>query len=208
MTGDPVTGTPASIWALIPVKARGAGKTRLAPALCPDERAALVEEMLAHVAGVAGEVVGRTVLLGPAREELARAGVEAIADPGGGLNAALGHALGEIAARADAPARVIVLAADLPALAAGELARLAALPAAAVGLAPDRHGTGTNALSLPLPEVAGWRFHYGTGSADRHRDMAQMLGLNAVTITAPGLAKDIDEPADLADARGVSSYAT
>ncbi|MEE4450881.1 2-phospho-L-lactate guanylyltransferase [Novosphingobium resinovorum] len=181
-------------WALIPVKPRGEGKSRLAPALSPQRRGDLVEAMLARVIAACGQAADRTILLGPPR-----AALPFVPDPGEGLNAALAHALG-ILGRGPSPERLIVVAGDLPCLHADEVRRLAALPADAVGIATDRHGTGTNALSLPLPRAAAFRFHYGTGSAALHHAAAQALGLNAVTITAPGLAKDIDEPADLADA--------
>lgn len=194
-------------WALIPIKARGAGKTRLAGVLSPDERDTLVEAMLAHVVRVAGDVLVRTVLVGPERVGIG-AGLERIEDGGGGLNAALNHALEVIAGRNDAPARVIVLPADLPCLTAAEVEQLAQVPGGSVGIASDRHGRGTNALSLPLPEAAGFRFRFGTDSAALHRRAAQMLGLSVEAITGGGLEKDIDEPCDLADAGHLFSPAT
>jgi 2-phospho-L-lactate guanylyltransferase len=197
----------ATTWALIPIKARGAGKTRLSGVLCEREREGLVEAMLAHVVEVAEAVVARVVLVGPRREGVG-AGLDRIEDVGGGLNAALDHALAEIAGRSDAPARLIVLPADLPCLAVEDIERLAQLPPGTIGIAPDRHGRGTNALSLPLPEAAGLRFYFGTDSAALHRTAAEILGLNAVTITAPGLEKDIDEPGDLADAGHLFSLST
>ncbi|EJL28740.1 2-phospho-L-lactate guanylyltransferase [Novosphingobium sp. AP12] len=201
MTNAPTT------WALIPIKARGQGKTRLAGALSPCEREGLVEAMLAHVVGVAEGVVARVMLVGPERAGVG-AGLERIGDAGGGLNAALEQALAEIAGRGDAPARLIFLPADLPCVSAAEIEKLAQLPPGTVGIAPDRHGRGTNALSLPLPEAAGWRFHFGSDSAALHRTAAEILGLNAVTITGPGLEKDIDEPGDLADAGHLFSLST
>jgi 2-phospho-L-lactate guanylyltransferase len=197
----------ATTWALIPIKARGAGKTRLTGMLSEREREGLVEAMLAHVVGVTGGVVARVVLVGPEREGVG-AGLERIEDTGGGLNAALDHALAEIAGRSDAPARLIVLPADLPCLAVEDIERLAQIPRGTVGIAPDRHGRGTNALSLPLPEAAGLRFNFGTDSAALHRSAAEVLGLNAVTITGPGLEKDIDEPGDLTDAGHLFSLST
>jgi 2-phospho-L-lactate guanylyltransferase len=183
-----------TVWALIAAKSPGQGKTRLAAVLSPRERGALVEAMLRHVVGVAQGVADRTLLTGPRR-----GGWDTIEDPGGGLNPALMHALRTIAA-VNPPDRLVVLAADLPRLAPEDMVRLASVPGATVGIAPDRHGTGTNALSLPLPHAAAFAFHYGAGSAARHRAEADRLRLNAVTITSPGLAKDIDEPSDLADA--------
>lgn len=190
-----------TVWALIPVKARGRGKTRLAPALPPHERDRLVEAMLSRVIEAAAGAVDRTILLGPPRGAL-----PFIFDDGDGLNAALENALA-ILSRGAPPDRLIVVAGDLPRLDAQDLRQLAALPACTLGIATDRHGTGTNALSLPLPKAAGFRFQYGAGSAGLHRAAAETLGLNAVTITTSGLAKDIDEPADLADAEHLFALA-
>ena len=80
------------------------------------------------------------------------------------------------------------------------LDRLAAVPAGEIGIAPDRHGTGTNALSLPLPQAAGFAFAFGADSFARHHDEAERLGLTIEVIHSHGLARDIDEPPDLADA--------
>ncbi|MFT4056758.1 MAG: 2-phospho-L-lactate guanylyltransferase [Novosphingobium sp.] len=190
-----------TVWALIPVKAPGRGKTRLDPALSPQERDRLVDAMLSRVIDAAAGMVDRTILLGPPRGAL-----PFISDDGEGLNAALENALA-ILSRGAPPDRLIVVAGDLPCLDAQDLRQLAAVPACTIGIATDRHGTGTNALSLPLPGAAGFRFQYGTGSAELHRIAAETLGLNAVTITTPGLTKDIDEPADLVDAEHLFAFA-
>ena len=99
---------------------------------------------------------------------------------------------------------MILLHADLPQLTAEDCTALATLPAGAIGIAPDRHGTGTNALSLPLPDASGFQFAFGSDSFARHRAEAARLGLSLVEIRRPGLATDIDEPDDLPDARGLT----
>ena len=68
------------------------------------------------------------------------------------------------------------------------------------GIAPDRHGVGTNGLSLPLPAARGFRFAFGDDSFALHQAEAARLGLIVEVIHSPTLAKDIDVPADLADA--------
>ncbi|MCJ2186441.1 2-phospho-L-lactate guanylyltransferase [Novosphingobium beihaiensis] len=195
---------PPTVWALIPIKASGEGKTRLADALSVAERDALVDAMARHVAGAAAgaERVSRIVLAGPSRHGL-DADILRIDDPGEGLNAALGSALARIARMEACPDRLIVVAADLPRITPLDLNLLAEAPAHTAVIAPDRHGTGTNALSLPLPEAAGFHFCYGTDSAARHREEAERLGLTVETILSEGLEKDIDEPSDLVDARDV-----
>lgn len=197
-----------TIWALIPIKARGQGKARLAGALSDDEREVLVDAMLRHVVGAAAQTgcIVRTLLVGPSRHDLDPA-IPLLGEPGDGLNAALASALAEIADGDERPDRLVIVAADLPRLTALDLGLLAEAPAGTMAIAPDRHGTGTNALSLPLPDAAGFRFHYGTDSAARHREEAERLGLNVETILSEGLEKDIDEPSDLVDAAQVFSTA-
>ncbi|MCT2401046.1 2-phospho-L-lactate guanylyltransferase [Novosphingobium mangrovi (ex Huang et al. 2023)] len=191
----------ANIWALIPIKARGQGKSRLAVTLSDAERDALVDAMLRHVVDAAADAktVARTVLVGPSRHGM-DAGIPLIDEPGSGLNDALAKALDEISNARGRPDRLIVIAADLPCVTALDLDLLAEAPHGTIAIAPDRHGTGTNALCLPLPEAAGFRFHYGTDSAARHREEAERLGLSVETILSEGLEKDIDEPSDLVDA--------
>ena len=123
------------------------------------------------------------------------------ADPGEGLDAAVSEALGRLAA--DGAARAVVVAGDLPLVTPGDLGRLAAASERAIVLAPDRHGTGTNAISLPLPAARNFGFGYGPGSFARHCAEAARLGLAVETVVSDGLARDVDEPADLADAAGL-----
>ena len=99
----------------------------------------------------------------------ARARAMVLPEPGRGLNGAveagverLGHA---------GASEVLVVHADLPF--AHEVAQLAGF--GGVTLVPDRRDDGTNVVCVPTG--AGFRFHYGPGSFDRHRAEAQRLGL-------------------------------
>jgi len=186
-------------WAIIPIKPADSGKSRLAHVLDGVEREALMRGMLAHVVDAASRAGGiaRVCLVGPSRHGLPDA-IPLLADPGGGLNPALQSALDEVAD--EGPSRVIVIAADLPRVTPQELDLLALAPADTVAIAPDRHGTGTNALSLPLPAARGFTFGFGIDSCAYHRKETQRLGLRVETILSPGLEKDIDEPSDLPDA--------
>ena len=141
--------------------------------------------------------VDRICLVGPSRLDLPD-DFPLAADPGQGLNPALHSALAEVAALG--ASRAVVVAADLPTVTPRDLELLAAVPAGEIGIAPDRHGTGTNALSLPLPQAAGFAFAFGADSFARHHDEAERLGLTIEVIHSHGLARDIDEPPDLADA--------
>ena len=186
-------------WAIIPVKAPDTAKLCLATVLSPGERARLVAAMLDHVVATCGNArhVGHTCLVGPSRHGQPTA-LALLDDPGIGLNAALTSALDQ--AEAGGARRVIVIPGDLPRVTVQDMELLAVVPATAIGIAPDRHGTGTNALSLPLPAARGFRFAFGDDSFALHQAEAARLGLAVEAIHSPTLAKDIDVPADLADA--------
>lgn len=188
-------------WAVIPVRAAGDGKRRLADSLDDAQRVALAASMLAHVADVAcaSTAVARVWLLAPPQHGFA-VDLPVIADPGLGLNPALHHALET--ALASGASRLLVLPADLPQLACQDVDSLALAPPATIAIAPDRHGTGTNALSLPLPAAAAFRFAFGTDSFARHQAEAARLGLAIETVHSLALERDIDAPEDLPFAAG------
>lgn len=188
-------------WAIIPAKATPDAKSRLAGALDAEARATLAEAMLRRVVAAAGAATNITqvCLLGAPADRFA--GVTSLADPGGGLNPAVTAALAEVTGRG--ATRAIFIHADLPLVTAQDLELLAAAPAGEIAIAPDRHGTGTNALSLPLPEAGGFSFAFGPDSFARHQAEALRLGLPVEEIRSQGLARDIDEPDDLPDAAGL-----
>ncbi|HEX8056513.1 MAG TPA: 2-phospho-L-lactate guanylyltransferase, partial [Novosphingobium sp.] len=138
--------------------------------------------------------VSRVCLMGTARTAQPD-DVAVLSDPGGGLNAAAKSAL----AQAEAT-RLIVIHADLPLVTSQDIELLAAAPAGTIAIAPDRHGTGTNAISLPLPAAKGFSFAFGTDSFARHKAEADRIGLRLEEIHSQGLARDVDEPDDLIDA--------
>jgi 2-phospho-L-lactate guanylyltransferase len=194
-------------WVVIPVRTPGQGKTRLAAVLDPRERERLVTAMLHRVVTAAGACadVARICLVGPRRQGLPDDALW-IEDGGTGLNDAVEQALRQIdggsAAPGSRPDRVIVVPADLPQLAPVDLAMLAQVPQRVIAIAPDRHGTGTNALSLPASALGRFPLRFGSGSHAAHRFEAQRLGYSVETMLSDGLEKDIDEPRDLADVDG------
>lgn len=192
-----------AIWAVIPVKPPQGAKTRLAGKLSPSEREALVRAMLAHVHGVvkASGKIDRVLILGPSRLGLPD-DVPLLADPGTGLNPALQSVLPQVEAD-----RLIVLHADLPGITPAEIDRLAGAPEGVIAIGPDRHGKGTNALSLPLPRAKDFTFAFGPDSYARHVAEAGRLGIAIETIRSPGLERDVDEPEDLADAARLTGSA-
>jgi 2-phospho-L-lactate guanylyltransferase len=188
-----------STWAIVPVKARGAGKQRLAAALASETRSRLIRTMLEHVLAVLEETPGiEQVLVTSPDPEPLPGPVRLLTDAGGGLNAALEAALPELLAQG--ATRALIVFADLPLLTRADVTTLlAAARDAGVALAPDHAGSGTNALSLALPTP--FRFQFGPGSRARHMAEATRAGLSAVAIERAGLAFDLDEPADLEELR-------
>ena len=189
-------------WAIIPAKPPGNGKNRLSPALDDAARSELVGAMLEHVVLTveAARNVDTVCLVGPSRHGLPET-LPLLDDPGTGLNDAIASAFDE-AVRADAT-RVVIVHGDLPRLTAQDVELLAAAAPGSLAISPDRHGTGTNALSLPLPEAENFTFAFGTDSFARHCLEAQRLELQIETIHSQGLSRDIDEPDDLPDAAGL-----
>jgi len=183
--------------ALVAIKARAECKTRLAAELAADARIALVRSMLAHVLHAlrAAQTVRQIIVLSPERDQVP-ADVPVLADRGVGLNEALVEARGallELGARA-----LLVLPADLPLVAPAEIDRLVRAGRQGFALAPDARGTGTNALFLRGAQP--FRFQFGPDSRRGHLAEAARAGLRPRVLRAPGLALDVDLPADLAAA--------
>jgi 2-phospho-L-lactate guanylyltransferase len=177
-----------SLWtAIVPFKTAGQRKTRLAPALSPPERDRLALALFDHVFGVldACVAVGRISVLSEVRPT--RAGLDWLPDRGRGLNA-------ELQALEIAGPRVIIHA-DLPLVTPDDVEILLAPARGGGAIAPDRHGTGVNALALDAGVSIEFRF--GPGSLARHQDQA---GARLTVVVRPGLALDVDTPDDLAEA--------
>jgi 2-phospho-L-lactate/phosphoenolpyruvate guanylyltransferase len=197
-------GKIAEMWAIVPLKSLDAAKSRLARVLAPDQRRELTLRMACDVLRVASREPGirRILICSPAREAAAlgrRFGAFvyqdeiSTADLNDALCGAARHALRQGAQE------LTVLPADLPALDAEDLRRFlahhASLDAAAVTIATDRHGTGTNVLAWrPAQSFAP---AFGPGSAQRHERLARELGVRASRCDLPTAMLDIDTVSDL-----------
>jgi 2-phospho-L-lactate/phosphoenolpyruvate guanylyltransferase len=186
--------------AILPVKRFADAKQRLAPGMGATHRAELAAAMLEDVMEAIGTArsIERTVVVTsePRAEGLARAaGAELVPDPDVGGHS--GAALAGIArARELGAERVILLPIDCPLLAPRELERLlTGTPDRYVGIVPDRHGTGTNALALAPPDAIEPSF--GEGSCARHVAAAREAGVPYGVEELPSLALDLDTPADV-----------
>ncbi len=186
---------------LIPLKRLDAAKSRLGSALSAPERRRLMAAMVAHVVRVAVAAdAGRVALASsdPAGPELAaRLGVGCVSDGGLAWNAGLAHARASLPSPAPA---VLYLAGDLPLLDVDDLAAVLAAGATATAVVGRAHDGGTNALWLS-PANAFTPAFGAHGSAGVHAALAVSAGLRPVLLDRPGLARDVDTPADLALAR-------
>ena len=190
-----------SIRIIVPHRGLAAAKTRLATSLSPDERMFLASQLLQRVLKVAREVADDVVVISPSRplrESVEPSGARLVVQRGMGLNEGLEQA--RFDALADGIGTLVVLHGDLPNLQAPDVeVLLAALPSdtsPGVAIAPDRAGTGTNALVLRPPGVIAFRF--GAGSFARHVAEVERAGVPLVAVNRSGLAFDLDTPADLA----------
>jgi 2-phospho-L-lactate guanylyltransferase len=191
-------------YAVIPVKSLKNAKTRLASVLSPDERAALVQEMLLHVVDAlsrSGSIEQIAVISQEPADLVLPPSIVVIPQTEPGLNNLLeqGRAWA-VSNNADA---LLTIFADLPLLTPSDISRMSEMGALfnTITLAPDRHHGGTNALLSHPPTLA--RFAFGPSSLDAHIALAQSVGANVHLFEAPGLSLDIDTLDDLAslDAR-------
>jgi len=186
--------------AVLPVKRFGAAKQRLAAGISGGQRRDLAEAMVADVLEAIGlaRAIERTIVVtgDPIAQELAaEAGTEVVPDPedAGHVEAALA---GIARAEADGAERVVLLAGDCPLLDPRELDRLlTGVPGNYVGVVPDRHGTGTNALLLSPPSAIVPAF--GEGSRDRHVEAARQARVPFGIEELPSIELDLDTPADV-----------
>jgi 2-phospho-L-lactate/phosphoenolpyruvate guanylyltransferase len=186
--------------AILPVKRFDAAKRRLAAGIDDERRAALAAAMLEDVVEAIGAArsIERTIVVSDeplAQEIVAGSGAEIVPDPGdeGHVTAALA---GIARAEQEGAECIVLLPGDCPLLEPRELDRLlTGLPASYVGIVPDRHGTGTNALALTPPGAIQPAF--GEGSCARHVGLAREAGIPYGVEELPSLALDLDTPADV-----------
>lgn len=201
----------AHTWALVPIRGLETAKTRLGGDLDPEERAALVTELLRRTLTAtrdARRIAGTVVVTmdGAAADIARRHGAVGLVERAPGLNAAIEAA--RSVAQARGATAVLVLPADLPAVSAAALDAIvaAASQAASVGdgapegivaMVPDRHGEGTNALLLSPPDRIAPAF--GAASHVRHVAAARHAGARVIELDGP-LSLDVDTAEDLLEA--------
>jgi 2-phospho-L-lactate guanylyltransferase len=191
-----------SIWAILPVKEMQGSKQRLSPLLSPDERITLmrvmVGEVLAALCAARGLKGVAVVTLDAWTTEAAlRHGARVIT-----AGAREGHTGSVTAAArvlaAEGAAGVLTMPGDIPAVTPAEVEALLAAhgPAPAFTIAPAHDEKGSNGVVLSPPDVVPLRF--GDDSYFPHLAAARAQGVEPRIVPLPGVAMDIDHPADLA----------
>lgn len=181
-------------WALVPVKARALGNSRLAGTLDVSQRCTLGREMVRHVLAVLRESRGidRIAIVSVERDDVPD-DILHFVDTDTCLTATLVAAIAE--ARAAGATRIVIVPADLPNVSRADIDELvAAASACGIAIAPDRHRRGTNGLAfdieLPMPIC------FGNDSFRRHRQSARALGIEPAIVVLSGLAFDLDDTDD------------
>jgi len=192
------------MWAVVPAKRLREAKQRLAGVLSAEERYGLARAMLADVlCCLSGIAALREIVVVSADPEIAAIAAafraRVVEDHGAGHTGAVECGLRALH-KAGATA-ALVLSADLPCIATGEVERLlleharAAAKGPAVTIASDLRRDGTNAVCCsPVDAIP---FSFGLGSLERHCAAACAKGIAVRVLDLPGIALDIDEPADL-----------
>lgn len=202
---EPTAGADLTrTWALVPIRGLETAKSRLGGNLDAEERRDLVESLLRRTLAAARDarrIAGTVVVTmdpeaaGIARDHRAVGLVERAPGLNGAIKAARSLAI------ARGATAVLVLPADLPAVAATALdalldaAATAVVPGAGlVALVTDQHGSGTNALVISPPGLIDPAF--GPASRDLHGAAASAAGATFRELESP-LGLDVDTADDL-----------
>ena len=194
-TGLPIRGSDANlrlmqILAGVPVKSFATAKNRLAPAIGPEARIAVSQEMARRTCLLLAEAGIRPLVLAADTEVASWAqtlAVEVIVDQGSSLDQAAQSAVMAAAGRP-----WLLIHADLPLLDSEILSQLIpTLEAGRTVIAPSRDG-GTPLIGASLTTFA---FSYGPSSYHRH--LRLLAPTFPMVVIDPRVAIDLDDPSDL-----------
>lgn len=194
--GSPIPAGAETSWmgdqaVLVPVKAFGEAKIRLASALSAAGRADLARAMATKVVESAAGLPVAVVCDDREVASWARAlGALVIWEPGRGLNGAVQEGVQRLSSLG--VNLVAVVAGDLPL--ADDLRWVMEFDG--ITLVPDRRGEGTNVIAIP--STCGFCFSYGPGSFSRHLQEARRLGVATRIVHSSPFGWDVDVPEDLA----------
>jgi 2-phospho-L-lactate guanylyltransferase len=183
---------------LLPVKDFKDAKRRLSPALDAGARAALARAMFLDVLSALAQArAPERVVVFTAAEEVVRSaksfGFDVVWENAvNGHSAAVNAMTEELAATSS---RILSIAADLPRLTPSEIDFTLTVASDPITFMPSRDWTGTNGVVfIPPARIA---MEYGEGSFRRHLSKAAAAGFPSDVLNLPGIAFDIDTPADL-----------
>jgi 2-phospho-L-lactate guanylyltransferase len=190
-----------TLWAIVPVKPLRRGKSRLAGTLSEDERTELNRSLLQNTLRTFADLreVEEVLVISRDPQALAIArqhGARTVREDGQPeLNTALKRAT--VIAQVYATRGVLILPADLPLVTREDVLTLIerAGEAPSVVIAPDRHGTGTNALLISPAGLI--EYDFGENSFQRHCQRAREAGARLEIVNLPTLGLDLDLPEDL-----------
>ena len=190
-----------TLWAIIPVKPLRRGKSRLAGTLSEDERTELNRRLLKHTLTTLSDLRELEEVLVISRDPQAltlarQCGARTVRENGQPeLNTALKRAT--VIAQVYATRGVLILPADLPLITREDVLTLIehASDPPVVVIAPDRHGTGTNALLISPSGLI--EYDFGENSFQRHCERVHQTGARLEIVNLPTLGLDLDIPEDL-----------
>ena len=190
-----------TIWAIIPVKPLRRGKSRLAGTLSEDERTELNRRLLRHTLTTLSDLRELEEVLVISRDPQAltlarQCGARTVRENGQPeLNTALKRAT--VIAQVYATRGVLILPADLPLITREDVLTLIehASDPPVVVIAPDRHGTGTNALLISPSGLI--EYDFGENSFQRHCERVNQTGARLEIVNLPTLGLDLDIPENL-----------
>ena len=189
-------------WAILPVKEMAGAKQRLAPLLSPEERIGLMQVMLRDVLAALSAAQGLAgialVTLDPWAQALAQEHGARIITEGAreGHSGAVTSAAAVL--QAEGVAAILTLPGDIPAAIPMEIEALiaAANASPAFIIAPAHDEQGSNAILMSPPNAVKLRF--GEDSYFPHLAASRAAGIVPHILRLPGIAMDIDHPADIA----------
>lgn len=190
-----------TLWAIVPVKPLGRGKSRLAEVLTKQERLDLNSQMLIHTVKILHDIPEIEHVLVVSRDQsalsLARAhGARTVQEKGAPeLNIALTRAT--LVAKSYATQGVLIMPSDLSMITKEDVYALfdRIQDPPVVVVSPDRRREGTNALLVCPAGII--EYDFGPGSFERHCERAKNSGARLEICELPSLALDMDVPEDL-----------
>jgi 2-phospho-L-lactate/phosphoenolpyruvate guanylyltransferase len=190
-----------NVWAVVPIKETAFAKQRLATALSSARRQELAVAMFEDVMralsashGLAGVAV--VTLDQNATQIAARWGAQVWTD--GARDGHTGAVMAAARRLATTGATMLTIPGDVPRVSPADIAAILAAHTEppAFTIVPAWDDLGSNAIMCSPPDLVPLRF--GPDSFFPHLATARRQGLEPTIVRRPGIAIDIDEPADLA----------